>query len=327
MYVRMGCANVCAREFDMWSRWQATGYISPEMFRAVLKRQLPALQTDDVLLSRLYAVADRDDDGRLDYREFCMSASRLLRGSMMEKLDLLFSLFDVDGNGSISIEELIHLLKHQHKELDELVQFATGLFVRSLGVVELDSWPSCLICVGRCRQQSMDVDASGSVTREEFAGVLAKDPVIRETFLELVLLKFGMKQQVHALQEAHPEFTFASLRDVVRRLQKTPKVLSTQVDSSHFVQFMQDQWSMPSGTYRRVVLRVCAWSHTRALSAPGAAVVGLTTLPTRRNDSRTGSHVFPFRPSRPRRARSDSRCCQRARTGWLHSCGAPYVHA
>ena len=109
---------------------QATGYLSQDMFRDVLQKQLPSLRTNPVLVSRLYAVADRNNDGRIGYREFCLSASRLLRGSLQEKLGLLFQLYDFNKDGYISVEELIHLLKQQHTELEELISSAADLFVR-----------------------------------------------------------------------------------------------------------------------------------------------------------------------------------------------------
>ena len=49
-------------------------------------------------------------------------------------------------------------------------------------------------------QSSLDLDNSGEVSREEFAAVLARDPVCREAFLHMALMRFGMRAAVHRLQ-------------------------------------------------------------------------------------------------------------------------------
>ena len=51
----------------------------------------------DAALERLFQVADTDESGMVDFKEVALILSTLVRGSMREKAELCFSLYDADG--------------------------------------------------------------------------------------------------------------------------------------------------------------------------------------------------------------------------------------
>ena len=49
---------------------------------------------------------DKHNDGNLNFRDFLMVVHLTSRGSAEDKLRTMFSLYDLDGNGSIDASEL-----------------------------------------------------------------------------------------------------------------------------------------------------------------------------------------------------------------------------
>eukprot|EP00727_Mastigamoeba_balamuthi_P011623 m51a1_g7083 putative calcium-binding protein (260) ;mRNA; r:10162-11479 len=60
---------------------------------------------------RLFDLLDTNRDGVLDLAEFVTGLSLLCKGSIDEKLELCFKAYDIDGNGSISRDELTLMFK------------------------------------------------------------------------------------------------------------------------------------------------------------------------------------------------------------------------
>ena len=48
---------------------------------------------------------------QVDFREFIIGLSTLLRGTTVERLKWVFNMYDLDSNGSVTKDELIHVLK------------------------------------------------------------------------------------------------------------------------------------------------------------------------------------------------------------------------
>ena len=49
---------------------------------------------------------DTDGDGRIDYGEFVLATTNLQKATTENNLDIAFKMFDLDGNGVISLDEL-----------------------------------------------------------------------------------------------------------------------------------------------------------------------------------------------------------------------------
>lgn len=67
-------------------------------------------KTNGMIAERLFKTFDRDLDGEVSFDEFLDGMSVFYKGSTEERMLMLFSMFDMDNNGSVSREEMRVLL-------------------------------------------------------------------------------------------------------------------------------------------------------------------------------------------------------------------------
>ncbi|XP_007901270.1 EF-hand calcium-binding domain-containing protein 1 [Callorhinchus milii] len=67
--------------------------------------------TDDMIMDRVFRAFDRDNDGYVNVREWIEGLSVFLRGTLDEKIKYCFDVFDLNGDGHVSREEMFHMLK------------------------------------------------------------------------------------------------------------------------------------------------------------------------------------------------------------------------
>ncbi|XP_035537896.1 EF-hand calcium-binding domain-containing protein 1 isoform X2 [Morone saxatilis] len=68
--------------------------------------------TDDMIMDGVFRTFDRDPDGFVSVDEWIEGMSVLLRGTLDEKIEYCFNVFDLNGDNYISREEMFHLLKN-----------------------------------------------------------------------------------------------------------------------------------------------------------------------------------------------------------------------
>ncbi|XP_065643638.1 neurocalcin homolog isoform X4 [Hydra vulgaris] len=68
----------------------------------------------------LFRTFDTNHDGTIDFREFMCSLSITTRGTMEEKLRWAFMVYDVDGNGSITSNEVLAIVKSIKKMIGNI---------------------------------------------------------------------------------------------------------------------------------------------------------------------------------------------------------------
>ncbi|XP_025778369.1 EF-hand calcium-binding domain-containing protein 1 [Puma concolor] len=68
--------------------------------------------TDDMIMDRVFRGFDKDNDGCVNVSEWISGLSVFLRGTLEEKMKYCFEVFDLNGDGFISKEEMFHMLKN-----------------------------------------------------------------------------------------------------------------------------------------------------------------------------------------------------------------------
>ncbi|XP_076349557.1 calaxin-like isoform X2 [Tachypleus tridentatus] len=140
-----------------------TSKLERTTFREVLYNTFE--MTDDILMDRIFRTFDADSDGIIDFEEWVTGLSIILRGTLDEKTDFCFKVYDLTGDRNITREEMFHLLKNT--------------MVRQLAEEDPDEGIKDLVDL---TLKKMDYDHDGRLSANDFRRSVQEEPLLLEAF-------------------------------------------------------------------------------------------------------------------------------------------------
>lgn len=132
-------------------------------FRDILQNYFE--MTQDLLMDRVFRAFDKDNDSLISLEEWVKGMSVYLRGDLKERSKFAFNVYDLNGDGVISREEMFHLLKEVLMKLPNEEDPDEGI----KDLVEM--------CV-----KQLDFNRDARITEDAYCESVCKLPLLVEAF-------------------------------------------------------------------------------------------------------------------------------------------------
>lgn len=132
-------------------------------FRDLLHQRFD--MTEDILMDRVFKAFDKDSDSFISLVEWVEGLSIFLRGNLEERIEYAFVVYDLNGDGFISREEMFQMLKNclirqpSEEDPDEGIK----------DIVEITL-------------KKMDLDHDSRLSRTDFKTSVEEEPLLLEVF-------------------------------------------------------------------------------------------------------------------------------------------------
>ncbi|CAG8411909.1 unnamed protein product [Penicillium salamii] len=157
-----------------------SGTLTKEEFQKIYRQFFP-FGDPSSFANYVFRVFDSDNSGMIDFKEFICALSVTSRGKMEDKLDWAFQLYDIDGDGKITYDEMLAIVEAIYKMVRTHLGFELALHSRRIQVGSMVKLPEDEDTPEkRVRKifRMMDKDENGSLDIEEFKEGSKRDETI-----------------------------------------------------------------------------------------------------------------------------------------------------
>jgi len=140
-----------------------SGSLTKEEFQKIYKQFFP-FGDPTTFAEFVFNVFDKDRNGTIDFKEFIIALSVTSRGRMEDKLDWAFQLYDIDGDGQITYQEMLQIVESIYKMVGSMVKLPTDEDTPEKRVKKIF--------------RMMNKDESGSLNMAEFKESSRRDETI-----------------------------------------------------------------------------------------------------------------------------------------------------